>query len=110
MPIGTETLTVVRPPGKDGFGNALPGSPQTWDVAGWLFAPGPSREDLAGAAQVETDGTVYGPTVVDIEAVVPDGIKPSDRLRIRGDDYEVVGRVQDWGEEGTVILLKLVTG
>jgi hypothetical protein len=63
-----------------------------------------------GSGQVESDGTLYGPTVTDIGQIVDGGIKPTDQIRVRGDLYSVVGRVQDWGSSGAVIILKLVTG
>lgn len=107
---GSETVTVVREPKRDGFGNRPAGPPPVWDVPGWSFAPGPSREMVAGASQVETDGTLYGPPVSEINAIVPGGVQPTDKVRVRGDDYQVVGRVQDWGPSGAVIVLKRVTG
>lgn len=107
---GNETVTVVRKPKKDGFGNTPAGATLRWDVPGWLFAPGPSREMGAGGGQVETDGTLYGPPKVDVDQTVTGGIKPTDQIEVRGDAYAVVGRVQDWGLAGSVIVLKRVTG
>lgn len=107
---GSEIVQVVRKPGKDGFGKRLPGEPQTWNVPGFQFAPGPSLEVGAGTGQVETDGTLYGPPKTEIDTIVPDGIQPTDHIRVRGDLYQVVGRVQDWLSSGTVIVLKFVTG
>ncbi|MER5608342.1 hypothetical protein AB0F93_00100 [Micromonospora tulbaghiae] len=105
-----ESVVVVRKPGKDNFGRRLPGEPARWTVPGFQFAPGPSQEVGVGAGQVETDGTLYGPPKVSIDAIVPTGIQPTDHIDVRGDLYQVVGRVQDWGASGTVIVLKLVTG
>lgn len=107
---GTETVTVVREPARDGFGNRPAGATLRWPVPGWSFAPGPSQEMSIGGAQVETDGTLYGPTVVEINQIVTGGILPTDKIEVRGDAYSVVGRVQDWGAAGAVIVLKLVTG
>lgn len=108
---GTEIVTVVRPPQRDNFGNRPAGNPQTWQVPGWQFAPGPSQEMAAGGGQVETDGTLYGPPVTDINQIVPGGgIRPTDLIDVRGDRYSVVGRVQDWGSAGAVVVLKRVTG
>jgi hypothetical protein len=103
-------VTVIRRPKKDGFGNIPAGATLQWTVPGWRFAPGPSQELGVGNGQVETDGTLYGPPVADIALTVPGGIKPTDVMDVRGDEYQVVGRVQDWGRSGSVILLKLVTG
>lgn len=107
---GTETVVVVREPARDGFGNRPAGAVLRWPVPGWQFAPGPSQEMGLGGAQVETDGTLYGPPVADINLIVTDGIKPTDKIEVRGDPYSVVGRVQDWGTAGSVIILKFVTG
>ena len=107
---GTDTVTVVRKPKRDGFGNIPAGTTSRWDVPGWQFAPGPSQEMGIGGAQIETDGTLYGPPVADVEAIVPDGIQPTDLVEVRGDTYSVVGRVQDWGTAGSVVVLKRVTG
>lgn len=106
----TETVTVVRRPPRDNFGNRPAGAAQQWDVPGCQFAPGPTQEMGVGGAQVESDGTVYGPPVADIDAIVPDGVKPTDVIRVRGDDYEVVGDVRDWGASGSVIVLRRATG
>lgn len=108
--MATETVTVVRPPVKDTWGNRPATTAQSWEVPGWRFAPGPSRELQGAANTVESDGTLYGPTLAAIATVVPGGIKASDVMRVRGDDYAVIGRVQDWGRAGTVIVLKYVTG
>lgn len=106
----TETVVVVRKPKRDGFGNIPAGSTSRWDVPGWRFAPGPSEEMGVGGGQVESDGTLYGPTTTAIAEIVTGGIQPTDQIEVRGDAYSVVGRVQDWGRAGTVIVLKLVTG
>lgn len=107
---GTEDVVVVRKPARDRFGNIPAGATQRWTVGGWQFAPGPSREMGLTVGQVETDGTLYGPPVVQINQNVPNGILPTDLIEVRGDAYQVVGRVQDWGASGSVVVLKLVTG
>lgn len=98
----TETVTVIRPPGRDPFGDPLPGTAQESDVAGCLFAPGTSREPGFADNQVDTDGTIYAPAGTDIRA--------TDRVRIRGDEYSVVGKPQVWGTSGVVTAVRLVTG
>jgi hypothetical protein len=107
---GTETVTVVRRPKRDGFGNIPAGQTIRWSVPGWDFAPGPSQEMGLGGAQVDTDGTLYGPAVTDVNLIVVGGIRSTDLIEVRGDQYQVVGRVQDWGDSGCVVVLKLVTG
>lgn len=98
----TETVTVVRPPGKDRFGDPIPGSTGETNVGGCLFAPGPSKEFLTGANQIKTDAAIYGPPGMDVRA--------TDQIRARGELYEVAGTPQDWGSAGTVIPLKRTTG
>lgn len=107
---GTETVVVVRQPKRDGFGNIPAGATQRWPVGGWQFAPGPSAEMGLGSGQVDTDGTLYGPPVTEVDQIVDGGIQPTDLIEVRGDQYQVVGRVQDWGPSGCVVVLKLVTG
>jgi len=106
----SETVTFLRLPAKNTFGNRPAGEPQQWDVPGFQVAPGPSRELLDAANQVDTDATLYGPPVSAINEIVPGGVLPDDRARVRGDVYQVVGRVQDWGSAGSVIVLRRVTG
>lgn len=101
---------MVRKPKRDRFGNIPAGAPSQWQVPGFQFAPGPSQEMGIGSGQVETDGTLYGPPVSDINAIVTDGIQPTDQIQVRSDLYSVIGRVQDWGTAGSVIVLKRVTG
>lgn len=107
---GSETVVVVREPRRDGFGNVPAGTILRWSVPGWQFAPGQSQEMGLGSGQVDTDATLYGPPVADINLIVTDGIQTTDKIEVRGDPYLVVGRVQDWGTAGTVIALKRVTG
>ncbi len=98
----TETVTVIRPPVRDRFGDLSAGTAVEFDIPGCLFAPGPSREMGFATNQVQTDGTVYGPPGIDV--------RPTDRMRIRGDVYSVIGKPQVWGTTGTVVVLRLFTG
>lgn len=98
----TETITVVRPAGKDPFGDPLPDPDVEFDVTGCLFAPGNSQELLVGQNTVVADAAVYGPAGVDVKA--------TDKVRVRGDLYDVFGQPQFWGSAGTVIPLKRATG
>lgn len=98
----TETVTVIRPPGKDTFGDPLPGAQPEFDVEGCLFAPGSSSEYQLNANQVVTGGTVYAPPGTNV--------RETDRLRVRGDVYEVDGKPGVWGGVGVEIRLRLATG
>ncbi|GAA3750872.1 hypothetical protein [Micromonospora maritima] len=104
---GTDQITVqvIRPPRRDGFGDPLPGSGDTFEIPGCLFAPGPTTEVLDGANQVLTDGAIYAPP-----GAPSTDVKAGDKVRVRADLYEVDGKPQDWGSAGVVILLRLITG
>jgi hypothetical protein len=107
MPDQVETVTRVRPPTKDPFGD-ITGPAAELDIGGCLFAPGPSPEAAPGQGsnQVTIDGTVYAPPGS------PD-VLPTDQLRIRGDLYQVVDRPQQWGpggNAGVVIGVRRTTG
>lgn len=93
---------IVRPPGRDGFGDPLPGTAVEIPVPGCLFAPRSSAENLTGATQVGADGDVYAPAGTDA--------RPTDQVRVRGELYEVDGRPADWGSSGVVIPVRRVTG
>lgn len=99
-----EDITVVREPGRDKYGDRKTGPDVEFVVSGCQFAPGPSREVNFAAEQVLTDATVYAPAGT--------AVLPSDKVRRNktGDLYGVVGKPQDWGLAGVVILLKQTTG
>ncbi len=97
----TETVTVIRRAGRDAFGDET-GTPTEFDIDGCLFAPGESRESGLGSEQVRTDATIYAPPDVDVRA--------TDRVRVRGQLYSVVGQPQAWGRFGVVISLRSYTG
>ena len=71
-------------PNNKYWGDVIPGTDDPVDIPGCLFAPGPSAENLNGANQTEADGTLYLP----FGSPTPG---PADRLRVRGDVYEVDG-------------------
>lgn len=96
-----ETVTVVRPARRTKFGDES-GPPTEFAVDGCLFAPGPSAELHDAANQVSTDGTVYAPAGTDVVA--------TDRMRVRGALYQVVGDPQVWNTAGVVVVLRRVTG
>lgn len=95
---GEETVTVIRPPAADAFGDPVAGATTELALLGCLFAPGPSQELGVGAAGTDTDGTVYAPPGADVRS--------TDRMRVRGQVFTVVGDPQDWGAEGVVIVLR----
>lgn len=97
-----ESVIVVRKPGRDKFGDRVPGPDGEFPLDGCQFAPGPSREVNFAATQVESDATVYAPA--------GSVVLPTDKIRRKGVLYDVVGLPQDWGSAGVVIVLKLTTG
>ncbi len=97
----TETVTVVRPGGRTRFGDD-DGTAAEFPIEGCLYAPGPSSEPGFASNQVDTDGTIYAPAGVDV--------RPTDRIRVRGKLYSVVGEPMDWGSAGVVIVLRRQTG
>lgn len=96
-----ETVVRIRPPGRDPYGDPLPRWTTEVEIPGCRLAPGPSRELGLGTNQVDSDATLYGPPGIDVE--------PTDRLRVRGQVYSVVGDPQDWGSAGVVVVLRKFT-
>lgn len=96
------TITVVRKPAKDKYGDRPAGGAVEFDVPGCQFAPGVSHEQNFGAQQVTGDATVYAPAGTKVLA--------TDQVRYLGDLYDVAGRPDDWGAAGYVIVLKYSTG
>lgn len=92
---------MVRPAGRTKFGDES-GPPSEFAVDGCLFAPGPSVELHDAANTVDTDGTVYAPAGSDVRA--------TDRMRVRGALFQVVGDPQVWNTAGIVVVLRRVTG
>lgn len=84
-------------------------SPDELDVDGVAVAPGAFIENhQPDRTRVDIAFTLYGPYEADIE--------PLDRVVVRGQTCEVVGKRQDWrnpftgSESGCVIEVKKVTG
>ncbi|MEV2277868.1 hypothetical protein AB0I72_20010 [Nocardiopsis sp. NPDC049922] len=89
MRFGRETLTVVRGPGTDRHGDPLPGDPAETDSHGWDVQPAATSEDVDdGGDTVQEEWTAIGPPGADITA--------TDRVRWRGDLYQVQGQPQRW--------------
>jgi hypothetical protein len=98
----SETVVRIRPPGKDAYGDPVAGAETELDVTGVLFAPAGSSEVTDGANQVRADGAIYAEPDTDVLA--------TDKLRIRGQEYQVVGAPQQWGSTMTVIAVRRITG
>jgi hypothetical protein len=102
--VNTEQVTIVRPPGKVKFGDRATGPAVEFPLDGVMFAPGASAENNDGANSVDTDGALYA------QGNTETGVLPSDRIRVRGEMYEVVGKPAIWAGFGTVIQLRRFTG
>ncbi len=107
-----ETVTVKRPATTtDSHGDAVPDWTDTTDTDADNVAVAPSAGDEDASqrvAGVTADLTIYAPTGTDIAA--------TDRVSVRGVDYEVVGPVEDWrspysaDRPGVTVALRRVTG
>lgn len=108
-----ETVTRIRTgasPGLDRYGNPLPGVDAEVPIDGAAFDPGGSLEPLeVGRAQTVTTPKVY------FWRSAPD-IVSTDRLRVRGLVYQVIGHPARWESPfttevaGLVVELQLVEG
>lgn len=107
---GDETVTRVRPPKKDGFGNRKPGTgAPDLPLEGCMFAPGSGWEMNAGANQVGDTDTVFAPYGPDGQP--PDVLATDQIRRANGDLYDVIGRPKDWGpDNGVQITVEFITG
>lgn len=102
--MNTEAATIVRPPGKAKFGDPASGSAVEFPLDGVLFAPGSSSEGHDRANSVDTDAALY------VQGNTDTGVLATDRVRVRGELYEVVGTPAIWAGFGTVIQLRRFTG
>lgn len=94
------TVTVVRPGGRDNFGEDHPATRHTID--GCLLAPRGSGEDRTFSNTVITGAELFTPPGADLAA--------TDRVIARGVTYEVEGDVGDWGPAGKQAALTRRTG
>lgn len=95
------TVTVVRPGGRDTFGNTTPATRH--DIPGCLIAPRGSDEgSVSFANTVVTGAELFTPPAADL--------RPSDRVIARGVTYDVEGEVGDWGPGGCQAALTRRTG
>lgn len=102
--VGGEDIVIVRPAPLDKFGDPIPDTEDTETASsGWLVAPGSSSELHDGQNSVDSDVDLYRMGAFDEDIV------PTDRVRVRGKLYEVVGEPAVW-RLGTVIRLRKFTG
>lgn len=110
-----DTITILRPgpPTRDAYNNDVPGTPTEIEVSGCGIAPrdntGSGANELTEARDTVISGLIlYAPYGTDIRA--------TDRIRVGGELYEVVGlpggfRSPFTGSAGPVVAaLELVTG
>lgn len=92
-----ETVTRLREgpsPGRDPLGSPLPGTVVETEIHGCVVTPREAAPTVGGEMQQARDTVVVGLTVY-----APPGtdIRTTDRIRIRGELYEVTGQPGDWG-------------
>jgi hypothetical protein len=95
--LGSHTVTVVRPAGKDRFsGDRLPGQTQT-TVPGCFVQPRGSRGQI-GASSEQTD--MRDQVITDLVAYLPAGvdITATDRVSFAGKTYQVDGDPSRWAD------------
>lgn len=107
-----EPVVVVRPAmTADRYGNQTPDWTNTaeYELTGCAVAPGSMDEHLDGRESgVEVDHTLYVTADVgtgiygwSVYGESLEAIWPTDRLRFRGEEHEVVGRVAIWEDPNT---------
>lgn len=89
----SETIQIRRAAAAtDEYGDPIPGTFSDHVALAGKFAPkNPSEPVEVGRNAVLTGGTVY---VRDLAA--PPDVKPTDRARVRGVDYEIDGEIGVW--------------
>jgi hypothetical protein len=102
--VGGEQIVVVRPAPRDKFGDPSGDSDTETVSEGWLFAPGASNELHEGQNSVDTDAELYR-----MGAPGAEDIRPTDRVRVRGMTFEVIGEPAIW-RLGTVVRLRRFRG
>lgn len=88
MSLGSQTVTVVRPPGRDRFGDVIPGSGGETAVAGCSVQPDASSELTDGRDAITTGLRAWLPAGTDVLA--------TDRVRYDGELYAIDGRPSRW--------------
>lgn len=87
----SETVTVVRPPGRDQYGNPLEGETTRVDITGCAVAP-------RVAASLDVESRNREGLVVELTLYAPFGadIRHTDLIERQGELYEVEGEVGRW--------------
>jgi hypothetical protein len=94
--LGDHTVTIVRPPALDPYGDPLPGAAVETTVSGCFVQsrgagqPGASSELTDQRDTVITGMLVFMPSGTDVE--------PTDRVRWNGDLYAVEGEPDRWDD------------
>jgi len=102
--VGGEQIVIIRPAPLDKFGDPAGGSATETISDGWLFAPAASTELHEGQNSVDTDAALYR-----TGAPGDEDIRPTDRIEVRGQVFEVVGEPAVW-RLGTVVRLRKFAG
>ncbi len=105
-----ETVTILRPgtPTRDAHGNDVPGADTEIPVEHCAVWPTGSTEKIQGHDQVSEQFTVWLPYGTAVLA--------TDRVRVRGEIYQVTGRASSWSSPftatraGVEIRVERVTG
>lgn len=89
--LGNHTATVVRGLGTDAHGDPLPGDPEEFEISRTFLQPGATVENTDSRDTVVDQWDWFVPSGADI--------RPTDRVRFRGDLYEVDGSPQPFDDE-----------
>lgn len=81
--LGPHTVTVVRPPERDGWGNQQ-GTESSTPVSGCFWQPVSTDEQQVGADTVTVVARVFMPPTADVRA--------TDRIVFEGREYTIEGR------------------
>lgn len=81
--LGPHTVTVIRPAGRDNWGNTTSGAAQT-PVSGCFWQPVSSTEQQVAADTVEVVARLFMPPTADVKA--------TDRIGFEGREYAIEGR------------------
>ncbi|EPD63175.1 hypothetical protein [Streptomyces sp. HGB0020] len=105
--LGAHTVTVLRPPGNDAFGDPVGGDPAETEVTGAFMQPVQTSERTDDRDTVEASWTCFLPPDTDL--------RPTDQIRFRGLVYEVDGEPQPFDTRTGVthhieVRLRRVTG
>lgn len=108
-----EMVTRLRGPGKDQYGDPLPGDPASTAIGNCALWP---RDANAAGGNENTD---FRDTVITgLMLLTPPGtdVQPTDRFTARGDTWEVDGEPAEWRspltgtDVGVLVALKRVEG